>query len=281
MNLPVLRATIAEAVGRKVVLWGLIASAAFLTLFAVAFYFLFREVSSYEVNDALETALFGGVLTILGLYVASFLSSFLALTLASSSVSAEIDSGVTQAVVVRPLNRRNWYLQRWAGLALMSVAYVILIGGSLLLLARIISEYRPASAFALLGLMAAQAVFLITIGMLASTRLSTMATGVLMFSYFGLSWLGGFVSFIGSVAQRDSLVTTGTAVALIAPSDGIWKAASSYAVPANINLATFGDEIQMPFASFTQPAPAYVAWVVVFTVVALGVGVFSFSRRDL
>ncbi|PID53382.1 MAG: hypothetical protein CSB46_08395 [Micrococcales bacterium] len=263
MSTPVLRVTVAEAVGRKVVLWAGIVSLAFVVLFGLAFFFLYREMSSSEFQDALSNAIFGGVLTVLGLYVASFLASFLALTLASSSVTAEVDSGVTQAVAARPITRTSWYLQRWAGLCILSTGFVVILGGVLLIVAAVVADYRPVSAPKLLGLMVLQSVFLISAGMLVSTRLSAMATGVVTFSYFGLSWLGGFVTFIGALAQRDSLTTTGTVVSLLAPSDGIWKAASFFAAPHNINLA------------------AYLVWVGVFTAVTVLLGCWSYHRRDL
>lgn len=283
MNLPILRATIAEAFGRRVVFWGLAASAGFLALFGVAFALLYREITAEGVQDAMETVGMGGILTVLGLYVVSFLASFLALTLAAGSVSAEIESGITQAVAVRPITRWSWYLQRWGGLVMLVAGYVVLMAGAVLLIARVIAGYRASSALALIGFMVIMVTFLVTFGMLVSNRLSAMAAGVLLFCYFGISWLGGFVGFIGTVAQRDSLVDISTAVSLVAPTDGLWRAASFYAVPDGLNIGSFmgGGPTTLPFATFAAPSPLFLTWAGLLGLLLLGAGALGYSRRDL
>jgi hypothetical protein len=87
VRLPIVRATLGEALGRKIVLWGWIASGLLVALFGIAFYFLYREINTENLTSMAQRVLIGGILTILGLYVGSFLSAFLAMTLAAGSVS--------------------------------------------------------------------------------------------------------------------------------------------------------------------------------------------------
>jgi len=281
VRLAVYRATLGEALGRKIVLWGWIASVLLVGLFGLGLAFLFDKVSRGESLTTLaQRVLVGGILTILGLYVGSFLSAFLAMMLAAGSVSAEIDSGVLQAVVVRPQPRWRWYLERWFGLVTMSVMYVVVLTLGILLVSRIISAYEPSSLFGLLGILALPVTLLVTVGMLLSCRLSSVATGVVLFLYFGIAWLGGFIGWIGGLAEKPELTTIGTVVSLVAPSDALWKAASSYALPQGMSLSSNGPT-DLPFLSTLQPSPWFLGWAVVLTIVFLALGVRTFARRDL
>lgn len=281
MRLAIYRATLGEAFGRKIVLWGWIASALLVGLFGLGLAFLYDRVRS---DDSLTTlaqrVLVGGILTILGLYVGSFLSAFLAMMLAAGSVSTEIDSGVLQAVVVRPQPRWRWYLERWFGLVTMAVVYVVVMTLAILLVAKIVSGYEPGSLFGLLAILALQVTLLVTVGMLLSCRLSSVATGVVLFLYFGIAWLGGFIGWIGGLAEKPELTTIGTVVSLVAPSDALWKAASSYAIPLGMPMGATG-QADLPFLSTLQPSPWFLAWAVVLTVGFLALGIRAFARRDL
>lgn len=281
MRLAVYRATLGEALGRKIVLLGWIASALLVGLFGLGLAFLFDKVSQDESLTTLaQRVLVGGILTILGLYVGSFLSAFLAMMLAAGSVSSEIDSGVLQAVVVRPHPRWRWYLERWFGLVTMSVVYVVVITLAILLVARVVAAYEPSSVFGLLAILALQVTLLVTVGMLLSCRLSSVATGVVLFLYFGIAWLGGFIGWIGTLAQKTEMTTIGTVVSLVAPSDALWKAASSNAIPQGMPISSNGPT-DLPFLSTLEPSPWFLGWAVLLTVAFLGLGIRAFSRRDL
>lgn len=278
----IFRATLSEALGRRIVLWGWIASGLLVAMFGVAFVFLYREINpSTDLSAMVQHVAIGGIFTILGLYVGSFLSAFLAMTLAAGSVAPEADSGVLQAVVVRPLPRWRWYLERWAGLSTMSAVYVVVMTLALLLVARVVAGYEPSSVLGLLAMLVVQVVFLVTVGMLLSCRLSHVATGVVLFIYFGIAWLGGFIGWIGGLASKSELTAIGTLVTLVAPSDALWKAASSYAVPQGMPSLSGNGLSDLPFMSSLEPSPWYLAWAVVWTLVLLGLGVRTFSRRDL
>jgi len=281
VRLAVYRATLGEALGRKIVLLGWIASALLVGLFGLGLAFLFDKVSQDESLTTLaQRVLVGGILTILGLYVGSFLSAFLAMMLAAGSVSSEIDSGVLQAVVVRPHPRWRWYLERWFGLVTMSVVYVVVITLAILLVARVVAAYEPSSVFGLLAILALQVTLLVTVGMLLSCRLSSVATGVVLFLYFGIAWLGGFIGWIGGLAQKPELTTIGTVVSLVAPSDALWKAASSNAIPQGMPISSNGPT-DLPFLSTLEPSPWFLGWAVLLTVAFLALGIGAFSRRDL
>ena len=72
---------------------------------------------------------------------------------------------------------------------------------------------------------------LLTAGLLGSSFLPTLANAVVLFSLFGLAWLGGIVEFIGQAVANQTLVNLGVVVSLVFPSDAVWRAASYYLQP--------------------------------------------------
>lgn len=281
-GLPIAWLTVREVVSRKLVLWGGVLSAVFVALFTLGFVLLYREVSREVAggDDPAATLVVSGLLTVLGLYIVSFLASFLALFVSVGSVSAEADAGTLQAVIARPLPRWSWFLQRWGASAALVAGYTVLVAGALLLVARVVAGYSPIDPLLTVALMVAQPVLLLTLGMLGSTRLSTLANGVVVFSLFGLAWLGGIVEYIGNVASNAAMQNLGVGVSLLLPSDALWRSASWYAQsPTLIGVAAQGGGL--PFAAGGPPTGALLAWAAAYLGLALVLALRSFARRDL
>jgi ABC-type transport system involved in multi-copper enzyme maturation permease subunit len=280
----IVRVTLREAASRRLLLAVLILSGVFVALLALGFA-LAQDLFAAEGGDDFERDASAAVLTILGLYVASFLSAFLALFLSAGAVSSEIDSGQLHAVLARPLSRRSWLLQRWLGLAIVVVGYVVLLAGSVLLVARITTGYQAVRPLTGLGLMALQALTLLTLGVLGSTRLSTLANGAVVFFAFGLAWMSGLIEFLGGVLDNVGMERVGVITSLLIPSDALWRGASAgLASPAFLAAAgaMAADDIGgFPFAGLTLPSPALLTWSLLYVPALLLLAVRTFTRRDL
>ena len=85
-------------------------AAAFLGLFALGMTLMVDEMGGSATEEAMVTT---GVLTVLALYVSSFIGSLLAITLGAGSVASELDSGLAAAVLARPVSRAA--LGYWKG----------------------------------------------------------------------------------------------------------------------------------------------------------------------
>src|SRR5205823_5437325 len=129
------------------------------------------------------------------------------------------------AVLARPLARWEYVLGRWLGYAGMMVVYVGAMSALLLVIARLIAGYQPADAGRAVALMMLGSLLLLTVSLFGSTLMSTLANGVVVFTLFGLAWLGGIIEFIGGLLDNGTMVNLGIAVSLLIPSDGIWRAA--------------------------------------------------------
>jgi Cu-processing system permease protein len=293
--LVVARWTVLEARRRRLLLAGVILSVAFVALFAVGFFLLYQDQQrALAENPAVgagvlaareELLAISTILVVLGLYGVQFLAALLGLFLGVASVSPEIDSGALHAVLARPLSRLEYLLGRFLALAGLLTAYVVVMSGSLLLIARIVAGYQPGDVTRVVGLMVLQVLILLAVSLLGSTVLPTLANGVVMLVLFGLAWLGGIIAFVATIPPGNELMANlGTAVSLLLPADSVWRGASYHVLPPSFLVAssfTNGDNVGIPFAS-TQPlAPAMLAWALVYPVACLSLAVAAFRRRDL
>jgi len=280
--LTIARFTIQEAISRRLILAGSLLSLAFIGLFALGFFLIYQNDSqlSGPLSDAQEQAAFGTIMTVLGLYAINFLAGFLALFLSVGAISGEIDSGALHAVLARPLRRAEFVIGRWLAYAGLSSVYVGLMAGSLLLSARLISGYTTPDPVRATLLMMLASIVLLTLSLLGSTLLSTLANGVVVFSLFGLAWLAGIIEFIGGVLSNEAMLNVGTTVSLLVPSDAIWRGASYY-IQSPIFLAGMNAGEGIPFAGTAPPATQLVVWGLLYPLVLLGAAIMTFSHRDL
>ena len=282
-TLTIARFTLREALRRRVVLAGVVLSLTFIGLFAIGFTFLYGAGRPTDLGspDPLALAALGSALTLLGLYAVHFMSSFLALFLSVGSVSTEIDSGTLHAVLARPLRRAEFILGRWLAYAGLLSVYVGLMAALTLVVARQVAGYEAPSAPRAIGLMMLGAVLLMTISLLGSTRLPTLANGVVVFSLFGLAWLAGVIELIGSAVPNQEMVNLGIVLSLLVPSDATWRAASYFAQTPLVTAVATGPARALPFAASGPPTTALIVWALLYPLAGLGAAVYSFSRRDL
>jgi Cu-processing system permease protein len=275
----IVRATLREAASRRLLLAVAVLTVVFVAIFATGFAFARGPIAG---SDPVEGALAATILTVLGLYVASFLAAFLALFLSAGSVSSEIDSGQLHAILARPLPRWSWLLQRWFGLAIVVLGYTLLLGVSLLVVARWAAGYQAVRPAIGLGLMALQALTLLTLGVLGSTRLSTLANGAVVFFAFGLAWLAGLVEFVGEMISNPAMQRVGVVTSLLVPSDALWRGASAaLSSPAFLAAAGTAGEQGLPFTGVNLPSAALLTWSLLYVPVLLALAVRAFTRRDL
>lgn len=282
-TLTIARFTIQEAISRRLILAGAVLSLAFLALFSLGFFLIYTNNSEFSgpMSDPQEQAMFGTVMSVLGLYAINFLAGFLALFLSVGAISSEIDSGALHAVLARPLRRVEFVVGRWLAYAGLIGVYVGVMAGSLLLSAWLIADYTTPDPTRAVLLMMLSAVVLLTVSLLGSTMLSTLANGVVVFSLFGLAWLAGIIEFIGGMLSNEAMLNTGTTVSLLIPSDAIWRGASYYVLSPVYLAGVQSAQEGMPFVGNTPPATPMVIWALCYPLVLLGAAMMTFSRRDL
>ncbi|MFC7761402.1 ABC transporter permease [Catellatospora bangladeshensis] len=121
--------------------------------------------------------------------------------LAGPTMAGEIESGIALAVLARPVRRGAVLLGKWLGLVVFGSGFVIAAGCAQLLIVRFTTGYQAPQPVAGLALLAAQTTVLLTLGLLLSTAISPMASGIVAVGLFGAAWVAGVV---GESAPRSA-----------------------------------------------------------------------------
>lgn len=271
--------TIREALRRKLIFALLAITVALVGLSAWGFYRLSHNsaMTSGEVQIALPTAF------ILFMFMFSFVVALSASAIASPAVSAEIDSGVLQAIVTRPVRRSEVLLGKWLGLACLLAGYTVLVCGLEVAVVDWISGYLAPNPLAAIGFLFAEGAVLLTLVLLLSTRMSALAAGVIGVALFGITWLAGVVGTLGAAFHISAMQTASHVAQYVLPTDGLWHAVIYYLEPASYLVRQVADDNSRgdPFFTGSAPSAGYLAWAAIWFLLILAAGLFSFERREL
>jgi ABC-type transport system involved in multi-copper enzyme maturation permease subunit len=201
--------------------------------------------------------------------------------LAGPTLAGELESGIALAVLGRPVRRAAVLLGKWLGLVAFGAGFVLVAGVALLLIVRAAVGYWPPDPVTGLALLAGQATALLTLGLLLSTVISPMASGVVAVGLFGATWIAGVVGNVGVALGNASVERIGTVSQILLPTDGLWRGAMrSFQDPTL--FTQFEQAFQAhPFLSVSSLTGAYLTWAGVWTALVLGLAAVVFQRRDL
>lgn len=269
--------TIHEARRRRIVAAAAVCGAAFLIVFWAASYFAFRAIeANTDMAFVMRQALMAS-LTFLGLYATNFLCALMAVLLPVDALAGEIESGVMQTLASKPVRRADIVLGKWLAHSAIVSAYLLFLSAGVLLAARVITGYVALHVGTSLALMLLEAVLLVAASIAGGSRLSTVTNGVLVFGWYGVAFIGGYVEQVGTMGGFTAVANVGIVASLLSPADALWRRASFTLMPPAVR--TLG-----PVAALIAPsAPSalMVWWGVGFLVVLLAWAVRSFQRRSL
>lgn len=267
--------TLHEAMRRRVLLAALIGGLAFLTLYAIGFHFIVRDISN-ERTTLVERRIAITAITLAGLYAVNLLTVMSAVLLPVDAISGEIASGSIQTLAAKPVRRAEIVLGKWLAYVTVVAGYLTCMAGGVLLIARLIGGAAPPRIGAAMPLMLAEVVLLVSVSIAGGTRLSTVTNGMMVFGLYGLAFIGHWVEQIGTHLHNPAACNVGTIASLIMPAEALWQRAAWFMQP------TIMRELQLtPFSSAALPSPAMVWWAVGYIVVALLVAMRGFGRRGL
>lgn len=218
-------------------------------------------------------------LLLLVMFMFSFVLALTCAFLAAPAIAGELESGVAQSLLSRPLRRRDLLLGRWLGLSLPIAIYTAVSVALEFALVDWTTGYWPHLAIASGAALLVEGLILLTFTLALSTRISAITAGVISVIAFGTMWLGGVAGAFGQVFHNAAITNVGVATHFLLPTDGLWHAAvyamepSSFAGEASRGLGS-------TFASATGPTIPYLVWVAVWMVFVLGLALWSFEYRE-
>jgi Cu-processing system permease protein len=277
--LSIARLTLMEALRRRVVMAAVLLGAAYLLFFGVGLHFIHhdvqRDMQAQGVNASVARAVLSTIVTA-GLYAGNLLAMMASVLVALETLAGEIGSGVVETLCTKPVRRATILVGKWLGCAALVSAYVTFLLGGVLLTARFVAGFTPPNVQLGMPLIVLEGVLLTTLALAVGTRLSPLASGMVVFSLYGLALIGGWIEQIGTFVGNATARSVGILASLLMPSEALWQRASFLMQPA---LAR--DIGMSPFTVGSLPSPAMVLWAAGFVVVALVAAMRLFTTRDL
>ena len=272
----IVRLTLHEARRKKVLVATLVCGLAMLGLFAIAFFFVSRDLGHKSGLPLVQRRLMLNFFIMAGLYGVNFLMVMTSVLLPVDTLSGEIASGVMQTVATKPIRRWEIVMGKWLAHALVLAGYVLLLACGVLLIARTISGFTPPNVTRGVPLMLLEGLVLLTLSIAGGARMSSIANGVTVFGLYGLAFVGAWTEQIGTMVGNATARSIGTAASLLMPSESMWQLAAWNMQPPLMR------ELQLtPFSPASVPNAAMVLWTVGYVVLTLIVALRGFARREL
>jgi Cu-processing system permease protein len=270
--------TFMEARWRKVAWAIILLGLAFLLVFGIGFYFIWRELSRFNDISSIRTLEPVNFFLIMGFYAIAFLGVVLGLLISVDTIAGEIASGTIQTLVTKPLRRWEIVAGKWLGLAAMLSLFTVLMCAALVAIVSGITAYVPQNPAPAVLLIVLEGLVVLTLSIAGGTRLPTLANGVVVFMLYGLAFIAGWIEQFGALFRNEAAVNTGIVISLLVPSEAMWKRAAYLLQPSMLSNLGFD---ATPFSSASTPSPLMVGYAALYVVVGLLVAMRLFSTRDL
>jgi ABC-type transport system involved in multi-copper enzyme maturation permease subunit len=269
--------TLREAVRRRIVLVGSIASLVLAVLSAWGLARLTATIPNRTVQIGIVSTL-----TIFLAFVFSVVLAIGAAFVAAPAIASDIESGVALSVLPRPLSRAEFVLGKWLGLTLLIAAYATIFGAIELSAIALATGYEPPHPGNALLFLIAQSNVMLSLALLLSTRLPAVASGLLAVLCFGIAWIAGITAPIAGALHNAGVLHAATLVGLLFPTDGLWRGALYNLEPVAILVASnVSGAPPNPFATTSSPTLAFTIWCLAWIAAAVAGAVVSFQRRDV
>jgi ABC-type transport system involved in multi-copper enzyme maturation permease subunit len=269
--------TFHQARRQRMVLLALVLGGLFVLLFALGFWLILREMQQAASlpSEAAQRNIYNFLL-MAGLYVVHFLTVMISILASVDTISGEIASHTIQSIATKPVRRWQIVLGKWLGYALMMSLYLGLLSGGILLVVYLLAGYVPPNPLPGVGLLILEALVLLSLSLLGSTRFATLTNGVALFMLYGLAFIGSWVEQIGAALQSDAAVRIGIISSLVLPVEALWRRAAYLMQPPLTRELPAS-----PFSATSVPSSAMVIYALVYAIAALALAIYSFQQRDL
>jgi ABC-type transport system involved in multi-copper enzyme maturation permease subunit len=279
--------TLRELVRRR-----LVAAVGLLTLVIVAFtaWGMHRltgaTIAGAPLPEPAIRATAAGIVILLA-FLFSFVLATGAALVGAPALAESVGNGEILALLARPIRRSDVVLGRWLGTLAALAVYVAVTGGCELLVVRASTGYVPPHPLAALAYLAGVACVVTTAAIALAARLPALAAGIVAALLFGLAWIAGILEALGLALGNERLADAGTIVALVFPSDALWRGALYELQPAvftalaaTISPSASGSGVN-PFGAAAPPPAPLLIWTAGWIVLVLGTAVALFRTRDL
>lgn len=222
-------------------------------------------------------------LTSIGLYMSSFIIAFFSILGSLGLISSEVENGVIQTILVKPIARWELVLGKYIGVAMVLVLYSIFFYVSIIGLNMFFSKgvltFHLLNITISLCLYSSIPLILLSVSLWGSSFFQTLNNGIMMVMLYAFSTIGGLMEQIGSIADISSLVNIGIFSSLVLPVDAIFRKMSSVLFTGN-NGVLFADPRQIMGVS-SEPSKWMLIYTLIYVVFFIWRSITVFTKRDI
>nr|WP_169315549.1 ABC transporter permease [Desulfosporosinus meridiei] len=225
------------------------------------------------------------MVTKMGFQFSAMLIALLTIMLGSGAIASELESGLIQGILTRPIHRYQFILGKLGGLVLLACTYAtllftsILVIGALFGLSTITSlTFSQILSGWLLYLLLPVAVLCVTI--FGSVTFKAVPNGILMIFIYILGNVGGMVEMIGQYVNNNSVIGTGIFISLVSPFQTIYSTMERIMVP-NSELAA-GAMAGASLSGSGKPASIWMfLYIAIYMLGFVTLAIRKFSAKDI
>jgi len=231
----------------------------------------------FEQNGQLEPLV---PATLLGLasFGTLFLGSVLAVFLTAGAVRGDVDRGLVQPLVVRPVGRGIYLAGRAVAAGTVACGYVLVVSGAATLITKVIFTNLPPNAWTVIPPLMV-AVFVVTmLTLLVSCLLSTVATGISVLMAYGAGLVAGLLGEIAKAFTARTLSDIANGVSYLLPFEALYRDSLARLSPAG----PLGQLVQLgPLGGAQSGGIGLWLYTLVYVSGCAALAVWAFAHSDL
>lgn len=257
----------------------LLLTVGFLLLYGVGLHYAYQDLPNEgEIAKIITTEFIS-----IGLYLGTFITAFLTIMGSAGIISAEVESGIIQTILVKPLKRWEIIIGKYLGLSIMLVIYGICLYGAVLGLNYCFGKefyflYKWNTLKAL-GLYLSIPLVLASLTLWGSTFLPTLNNSVMVIILYSMSVIGGFIERAGSFMDKTALINIGIISSLLMPVEALYRKMLNVlfrSAPGQFTI--FWDSL---FSGKYEPSKWMLVFTVFYIIFFLWRSISVFSRKDI
>jgi ABC-type transport system involved in multi-copper enzyme maturation permease subunit len=275
--LVIARLALQEAVRRRV-----LTVVGVLTLVSGGLYLIGCVSLKHHVGGLLEVDSIKPIVpaSLLGLasFATLFLGSVLAVFLTAGAVRGDVDRGLVQPLVVRPVGRGVYLAGRALAAAIVAASYVLVVAvGSVAITDSMFSNV-PGGGWKIIPPLVVGVLVVVALTLFVSCLLSTVATGISVLMAYGAGLIAGLLGEIGNTFGAHTLTRVADTVSWLLPFEAMYRNALNTLSPGG----PLGNLVQLgPLGGAKSGGPGLWLYAAAYICACGAAARWAFGRADL
>src|SRR5665647_726874 len=219
--------TLKETYRKKIFAFVAVFTIVYIGVYALLIGFINADMQNSPSNSIMTHYSLSSIVCIIGLYFSTMLTAFLAIMLSIGSISLDIESGIIQTVITKPLKRYKYVLGKYFGICIFIILYSIILYSAVMMIPQfvgidLIGWCGLKAIFLGIFLFMFEPIVLIAVSIFGSIYFKTLSNGIFLISLYIIGIAGGFAEQIGSLLSNAMAINIGIVSSLISPYDTIY-----------------------------------------------------------